>query len=320
MAKKIAAYNEQQRRISDNTAKKVMKKQQEETAKNVVEFTAVSPSEPEPEEVEAFRKALADVDAKIAKEKAIIEEDDVKIEDKIKLASDEMARRGRRNARADDRAEVLAKVKAEVKAETDRKAKEKADKKAELDAMTSDELNAEIDQMTSFMAETYKKLEAIKAQKLAEIERLKKEAKKKAAAEEKARLEAEAEKARKTKEAAEAKKKAEEAKAAQEAKSVQARLVQARALQQASPVPPQQSPITGLRMPTAFSPSVVGYTGPSKVYRYYDHTIRAYNLTSDLWVADQAAPNAWKAIWVWRENGEIHHQMTNEELREYFPA
>lgn len=281
MAKKIAAYNEQQRRISDNTAKKVMKKQQEETAKNVVEFTAVSPSEPEPEEVEAFRKALADVDAKIAKEKAIIEEDDVKIEDKIKLASDE---------------------------------------KAELDAMTSDELNAEIDQMTSFMAETYKKLEAIKAQKLAEIERLKKEAKKKAAAEEKARLEAEAEKARKTKEAAEAKKKAEEAKAAQEAKSVQARLVQARALQQASPVPPQQSPITGLRMPTAFSPSVVGYTGPSKVYRYYDHTIRAYNLTSDLWVADQAAPNAWKAIWVWRENGEIHHQMTNEELREYFPA
>lgn len=275
MAKKIAAYNEQQRRISDNTAKKVMKKQQEETAKNVVEFTAVSPSEPEPEEVEAFRKALTDVDAKIAKEKAIIEEDDAKIEDKIKLASD---------------------------------------KKAEIEAMSSEELNAEIEAAESFIAETYKKLDAIKAQKLAEIQRLKQEAEKKAEAEAaEAKKKAEAE-------AAEAKKKAEEAKAAQEAKSVQARLAQARALQQASPVPPQQSPITGLRMPTAFSPSVVGYTGPSKVYRYYDHTIRAYNLTSDLWVADQAAPNAWKAIWVWRENGEIHHQMTNEELREYFPA
>ena len=59
--------------------------------------------------------------------------------------------------------------------------------------------------------------------------------------------------------------------------------------------------------------------GPGKAYRYWDYQSRCWLLTPDIWRANQASNGEWDPIWVWYKDGEIHHILTNDELRKYCP-
>lgn len=178
----------------------------------------------------------------------------------------------------------LAELKKAIK-ELDEKA-DKADKANKADdgaKPTAAQLEAEVQRRQKAIEDGEKAFEAKKAKGLAEVERLKAEAKKLAAEEEKARLAAiEAAKAEEAKKAAEAKKAEEAAKAEKEAAEA------------------------------------VCNPGPKKVYQYRSSKTKETHTTSDIWAAEQAAPGNWKAIWVWvGSNGKIHHVLTPEEIAEF---
>ena len=59
--------------------------------------------------------------------------------------------------------------------------------------------------------------------------------------------------------------------------------------------------------------------GPGKAYRYWDYQSRCWLLTPDIWRANQASNGEWDPIWVMYKDGEIHHILTNDELRKYCP-
>lgn len=58
--------------------------------------------------------------------------------------------------------------------------------------------------------------------------------------------------------------------------------------------------------------------GPGKAYRYWDYAERMYILTTNFWVARQSS-DLWDVLWVWYQNGAIHHVMTKKEMQRYLP-
>lgn len=59
--------------------------------------------------------------------------------------------------------------------------------------------------------------------------------------------------------------------------------------------------------------------GPGKAYKYWDFEKRLWLLTADFWAARQAGGDLWDPIWVWYENGVIHHVMDKREIQRYLP-
>lgn len=260
-----------------------LKEAQEQTAEDVNNFLIGPSEEEDAKRLAELKKAIEELDEKEARLKE--EQEKVRAEaDAIKKREiDEIAQRAKAKAQADDRAEAVAKAKAKSKAEADAKEaeKSKANKADGAKLKTAAELEAEARRWQKAIEDGEKAFDAKKAKGLAEVERLKAEAKRVAAEEEKARLAAiEAAKAEEARKAAEAKKAEEAAKAEKEAAEA------------------------------------VCVPGPKKIYQY--KSSKKVHTTSDIWAAEQAAPGRWKAVWVWvGSNGKVHHVLTPEEIAEY---
>ncbi|MBR0424389.1 hypothetical protein IJI79_02755 [Candidatus Saccharibacteria bacterium] len=76
---------------------------------------------------------------------------------------------------------------------------------------------------------------------------------------------------------------------------------------------PVQSKVAILRATDETHPD-----GPGKAYRYWDYAERMYILTTNFWVARQSS-DLWDVLWVWYQNGAIHHVMTKKEMQRYLP-
>ncbi len=61
----------------------------------------------------------------------------------------------------------------------------------------------------------------------------------------------------------------------------------------------------------------VAKSGPGYAFRYWDYKNKSYGLTSDIWKAKQKGSYA--PIWVWYDDGQIDHILSNDELDEYVP-
>ena len=61
------------------------------------------------------------------------------------------------------------------------------------------------------------------------------------------------------------------------------------------------------------------YRGPGRGYKYWDYESRSCRICSDIWAAKQASGGCYDPIWVWYEAGEIHHVLSNDEIRRYIP-
>jgi len=273
-------------KIENQEVQEQLKEAQEQTAEDVNNFLLTGPSEEEDQRrLLELQKAIHQIDeeeARLKKERSRVhaEADAIK-----KREIDEIAKKAKAKAQADDRAEAVARAKAKSKAEADAKEAEKAkaNKADGAKPMTATELEAEAQRWQKAIEDGEKAFEAKKAKGLAEVERLKAEAKKLAAEEEKARLAAiEAAKAEEARKAAEAKKAEEAAKAEKEAAEA------------------------------------VCNPGPKKVYQFRSPKTKEIHTTSDIWAAEQAAPGRWKAVWVWMgSNGKVHHILTPEEISEF---
>lgn len=57
--------------------------------------------------------------------------------------------------------------------------------------------------------------------------------------------------------------------------------------------------------------------GPGSVYCYKDWKTGKDRYTLDPWVARQASGNNWEKIFVWFENGQVHHKLSPDELQMY---
>ena len=286
-SKKTEKVEKINQEVQEQQVKEELKEAQEQTAEDVNNFLLTGPSEEEDQRrLLELQKAIHQIDeeeARLKKERSRVhaEADAIK-----KREIDEIARRAKAKAQADDRAEAVAKAKAKSKAEADAKEAEKANKANKADGtkpMTAAELEAEAQMWQKAIEDGEKAFEAKKAKGIAEVERLKAEAKRVAAEEEKVRLAAiEAAKAEEAKKAAEAKKAEEAAKAEKEAAEA------------------------------------VCNPGPKKIYQYKSPKTKEIHTTSDIWAAEQAAPGRWKAVWVWvGSNGKVHHVLTPEEIAEY---
>ena len=59
--------------------------------------------------------------------------------------------------------------------------------------------------------------------------------------------------------------------------------------------------------------------GPGKAYKYWNYRERFWMLTEDFWVARQLGGDLWDIVWVWYQDGAIHHVMTEKEIQRYLP-
>ena len=285
-SKKTEKVEKTNQEVQEQQVKEELKETQEQTAEDVNNFLLTGPSEEEDQRrLLELQKAIRQIDeeeARLKKERSRVyaEADAIK-----KREIDEIAQRAKVKAQADDRAEAVAKAKAKSKAEADAKEAEKtkANKADGAKPKTAVELEAEAQKWQKAIEDGEKAFDAKKAKGLAEVERLKAEAKRVAAEEEKARLAAiEAAKVEEARKAAEAKKAEETAKAEKEAAEA------------------------------------VCVPGPKKIYQYRSSKTKKVHTTSDIWAAEQAAPGRWKAVWVWMgSNGKVHHVLTPEEIAEY---
>ena len=65
--------------------------------------------------------------------------------------------------------------------------------------------------------------------------------------------------------------------------------------------------------------SVPRLNGPGKAYEYWDYKKRCWRHTTDIWVANQVSNGVWNVVWVWFDNGVIHHVLDVEEVQLYCP-
>ena len=71
--------------------------------------------------------------------------------------------------------------------------------------------------------------------------------------------------------------------------------------------------------PKAKVPANCGYTGPKKLYKYWDWKNRVWLIDEDLWVAKQHSGGKWDAIWCWYKDGNFDHFLSTEETQKYLP-
>jgi len=59
--------------------------------------------------------------------------------------------------------------------------------------------------------------------------------------------------------------------------------------------------------------------GPGMAYKYWNYKTRTWSITTNIWAAKQLGIDLWEPIWVWYENGDIDHLLTDEETKLYLP-
>ena len=96
--------------------------------------------------------------------------------------------------------------------------------------------------------------------------------------------------------------------------------------QTTQPTPPQQTATTQASSQTTASNQTSSPTnivscrnGVGMAYCYWDYETQAWVMLSDIWAAKQLSNGTYTPVWVWYENGKIHHKLDPNEVKKYLP-
>ena len=59
--------------------------------------------------------------------------------------------------------------------------------------------------------------------------------------------------------------------------------------------------------------------GAGYAFKFWQAATRTWGLTSDVWAAKQISNGVYDPIWVWYENGQIDHILSDDEIKKFVP-
>lgn len=74
--------------------------------------------------------------------------------------------------------------------------------------------------------------------------------------------------------------------------------------------------------PAAESCLDVGFScqnGPGQAYKFWDYKAHCWRYTSNIFLAKQVSNGLWEIVYVWYDDGIVHHELSLDDARKYLP-